>query len=137
MLSTGKRCNIIFLLENSGILNGTLTSCIVEYGPGSVLYYTLLQRILSSWGLVCSLLIMLLVDLLSYRHVRPLIIVALCFLPPLKMKVTNFRESLLGTLDKLTLLLNVGSNYMASSHWFLFLILLVTVWYNLFIYLCS
>ena len=44
-LLTWKRCNIIFLLENSGMQNVTLKSCVVQYGPTDVLHSTSLEHI--------------------------------------------------------------------------------------------
>ena len=38
-----------FLVENSGMPKGTLTSCGVQYIPAAVLYSTLLDRILRSY----------------------------------------------------------------------------------------
>ena len=45
-LSTLKWCYIILLLDNYGMKKGTFTSCVVQYNPAAVLYYTLLDRIL-------------------------------------------------------------------------------------------
>ena len=40
------RYDIIFLLEKYGMHNGTLASCVVQYGPVDVQYSTLLEQIL-------------------------------------------------------------------------------------------
>ena len=87
-------------------------------------------------GLDPVLLIMLSVALLSHRHVRPAIIFNLCFLPPWRLIVTTGRRSLV-PLDKLNLLSKFGSYSMASLRWYLFFMLFATVWYNLFVSLCS
>ena len=50
---------------------GTLASCVVHYTPADVLYSTLLDRILSSYYLVCYFLIILLIAPLSHKHVIP------------------------------------------------------------------
>ena len=68
----------------------------------------LVGKILCSYGLICFLLIVLLVDLLSQRHVRPKIMLALFFLPPLRVTVTTVRGYLLESLDKLNLLSHLG-----------------------------
>ena len=70
-LLTWNWCSIILMLENSGMQKVTLTSCDVKYNPTAVLYSTLLDRILSSYYLVCLLLIMLPIAPLSHKHVRP------------------------------------------------------------------
>ena len=56
---------------------------------------------------------MMLVAPLSHRDGRSAIIVALCFLPPVRLTVTTDRGYLV-PLDKLSLLSNFGSYYMAS-----------------------
>ena len=86
----------------------TLTPCVMQYTSAAVLYSTLLDHILRSYYLVYFLFITLLVALLSHKHVIPATLVALCFLPPQRVTVTNGKGSLF-PLDKLKLLVsNVG-----------------------------
>ena len=88
---------------------GTLTPCIVQYTPAAVIYYTLLDRILFSYYLVCFLFIMLLVAPLPHNHVKTVTVVATCFLPPLRVTVTTGKGYLVH-LDELKLLVpNIGS----------------------------
>ena len=79
---------------------------------------------------------MLLVAPLSHKHVRLEIIVDLYFLPPWRLTVT-IGGGYLVPLYKLNLLSNFGSYSMASSNWFILLMLLVTTLYNLLISLHS
>ena len=67
---------------------------------------------------------MLLVALLLYRRVSPDIIVALCFLPPLRLTVPTGKGSLV-PLDRINLLSNFGSYLMASLCLFLFFFILL------------
>ena len=80
---------------------------------------------------------MMSVSPLSDRHVRPEIIVTLCFLPPWRLTVTACMQYLV-PIDKQILLSNFGSYTMASLCWLLFFyILFVPTLFNLFISLCS
>ena len=72
----------------------------MKYVPAAVIYSTLLDLIPSLYFLVCFLLMVMSVAPLSYRHVNPETIVALCFLPPRRLTVTTGRFSLV-PLDKL------------------------------------
>ena len=69
-----------------------------------VLYSTLLELILLSYGPVCFLLIMILEALLFHRHVRMSMIVALFLLPPLRLAVNTDKGYIGGPLDKLNVL---------------------------------
>ena len=92
---------------------GTLTSRVVQYTPAAVLYSTLSDCILRSKCLVFRLIIMLLVNPPSHKHVRPETVVALCFFPPRRDTVTTGKGLVL-PLDKLKLLVsNFGSILMA------------------------
>ena len=100
------------LLENSGIQNGTLTPCIIPYGPTAVLCSTLLERIFHLSGLLFRILIMMLVGPLFHIYVTPEMIVALCFLPPRMLIVTtNGGSSVL--LNRINLQSKFGSYSMA------------------------
>ena len=78
----------------------TLTTCVVQYAPAAVPYYTLLDGILSPVYIVCILFIMLLVAPLYHKHFRPATLIDLRFLPPWRPTVTTGRGYLI-PLDKL------------------------------------
>ena len=88
---------------------GTLTSCVVQYTPVSVIYYNFLDGIFHSYYSVCLIFIMLTVDPLSHNNGRLETSVALCFLPPRRLTFNTGKGSLV-PLDQLKLLVsNVGS----------------------------
>ena len=85
----------------------------MQYTSAAVLYSTLFDRILRSKWLVCHLFIVLLLALLSHKHVRPANIAAIGIFPPRRETVTTDKGSLV-PLDKLKMISsNVGLLLMA------------------------
>ena len=64
-----------FMLENSGMLNGTFTSCVLFYVPSDMLYLTLLSLILDFKVFFFLRFIILSVDQISHKHDIPVLMV--------------------------------------------------------------
>ena len=122
---TWKLLFIIFLPENSGMQKVTLISCVVKYTPTAVPYSTLLYHIFRSECLVYFLFIVLLVALLSHKHVIPETFGYLHLFPTRRDTITNGKE-LLVPLHKLKLLVsNLGALLLAPLSWYFFVFKIV------------